>query len=67
MMFVINKTMFGRDIKAREISKNTFEILNDKDEVVDTIALTYKEAHDEEGRYFVVEQDKFNQIMRYVK
>ena len=67
MMFVVDSQMFGRDIKAREIAKYTYEILNDKDKVVDVIQLTYQEAHDEKGRYFVVEQDKFDRIMQYVK
>ena len=67
MMFVIDSQMFGRDIKAREVSKNTYEILDDNNKVIDTIELNYKEAHDEEGRYFVVEQDKFNKISSYKK
>ena len=67
MMVVIDSQMFGRDIKAKEIAKYTYEILNDKDKVVDVIQLTYQEAHDEEGRYFVVEQAKFNRIMQYIR
>ena len=67
MMFVVDSQMFGRDIKAKALSNYTYQILDDKDNVIDTIQLTYKEAHDEEGRYFVVEQDKFNKIMQYVK
>ena len=67
MMFVIDSQMFGRNIDAREVSKNTYEILDDQDKVIDVIQLTYQEAHDEEGRYFVVEQDKFNKIMQYVR
>jgi len=66
MMFVIDSEMF-KNINCREVSHHVYEILNNKGEIVDTIKLTYKEAHDEEGRYYVVEQDKYNKIMSYVK
>jgi hypothetical protein len=66
MMFVIDSEMFKK-LNCREVSHHVFEMLNDKGEVIDTIKLTYKEAHDEEGRYYVVEQNKYNKIMSFVK
>ena len=51
---------------VKERTKYVYDILDNNGKVIDTIRLTYKEAHDEEGRYFVVDQEKYNLIQKYI-
>ena len=64
--YVVDSERIKNSINVKERAKYVYDILDDKGNVIDTIRLTYKEAHDEEGRYFVVEQDKFDKIMQYI-
>ena len=67
MMFVVDSEHIKSLPNVKERKKYVYDVLDDDGIVIDTIELTYKEAHDEEGRYFVVEQDKYNKIMQYVR
>ena len=66
MMYVVDSEYIKSLPNVKERKKYVYDVLDDDGIVIDTIELTYKEAHDEEGRYFVVEQDKYNLIQKYV-
>lgn len=66
MMFVIDSENIRKSSNVKERTKNVFDVLDDNGKVIDTIRLTFKEAHDEYGRYFVVEQEKYNLIQKYI-
>lgn len=64
--YVIDSENLRKQSNLKERAQNVFDVLDDKGKVIDTIRLTYKEAHDEYGRYFVVEEDKYNLIQKYI-
>jgi len=66
MMYVIDSENIRNSSNVKERTKNVFDVLDEKGNVIDTIRLTFKEAHDEYGRYFVVEQEKYNLIQKYI-
>ena len=66
MMYVIDSENIRKSPNVKERSKDVFDVLDTNGKVIDTIRLTYKEAHDEYGRYFVVEQEKYNLIQKYI-
>ena len=64
--YVVDSENIKNSSNVKERAKYVYDILDDKGNIIDTIRLTYKEAHDEEGRYFVVEQEKYNLIQKYI-
>jgi hypothetical protein len=64
--YVIDSDNLRNQSNLKERTKNVFDVLDNSGKVIDTIRLTYKEAHDEYGRYFVVEQEKYNLIQKYI-
>ena len=64
--YVIDSEKLKSYSNVKEKAKNVYDILDEKGNIVETIRLTYKEAHDELGRYFVVEQDKYDLIKKYI-
>jgi hypothetical protein len=64
--YVVDSENIKNSSNVKERAKYVYDILDNNGKVIDTIRLTYKEAHDEEGRYFVVEQEKYNLIQKYI-
>lgn len=64
--YVVDSEHIKNSSNVKERAKYVYDILDTNGKVIDTIRLTYKETHDEEGRYFVVEQEKYNLIQKYI-
>jgi hypothetical protein len=64
--YVVDSEAIKAQPNVKERAKNVYDVLDDNGKVINTISLTFKEAHDEYGRYFVVEQEKYNLIQKYI-